>query len=253
VKSRWSTRATVLLGLAFALLGAVLVPVLAFGETPDIGNTPETAKTVSWTYAGTGTIKSTPTTDTDDVYRVYLTAGKRFSVFTDEGGYRVNVDLFLSSAAATGTYLKTSENDGADEYITYDVRKSGYYFVDVWANDDAPASAAGSYAISFWQEAVPYSFTAFNVPAKAKKNTNVYFSAWINPMYLRTGKPMTFVVQKKQSSGWVTKYNLAAGGLYTRKFLAAHTLSAGTWRVQAQFKDVDHSRMKTVWKTITVK
>lgn len=257
----FSARAAVVLGFALLLAGALVVPALSFAVVGD-RSTPEAAQTVGVTYDGTGTVD--PATHPDEYYRVYLHAGKRFEVYTDDGTKGLDLDLFLSSAAATDKPIAYSaEYKSSDEYIAYDVIKSGWYFVDAWAYDgsDLPnfptPSAAGAYHIGFWESPVPYKLTKYTVPASAKKKTWFTFSVQLTPTYIRTGKPVTFVLQQKVGSKWKHTLSVKVGGTKvsggTTKFAAKAKLAKGTWRVQARFADTDHKTMSTAWKNVKVK
>jgi hypothetical protein len=257
---RLSVRGALALALAVVFAGSLIVPVLSFAEVPDIGNTFETATTKSVSYEGTASID--PVTDTDDVYKVWLTAGKRFEAGIDGATTGVDVDMALYSATDTATPLTYSAGIGSEEYVFYDVPKSGWYYVDVWAYDGSEpgfpvASTAGDYYLWFYQGAVPYKLQSFSVPKTAKNKKWFNVSILTSPTYLRTSKSVTFVSQKKVGGKWkgTLKYSVRGYKISGNrsKFSARAKFSKGTYRIRAEFRDIDHGLIKTVWKTIKIK
>jgi hypothetical protein len=262
---RPSIRSGIAVALALVLAGSLLIPMLSFAETPDIGDTFATAKQVTWSYEGTASVDPSATpADTEDLYKVWLTAGKRFEAGIDGAttGVDVDVALFSSTATAGSNPLTYSASDGSDEYFYYDIPTSGWYYVDVWAYDGSDpgfpvASTAGDYYLWFWQSAVPYKLQSFTVPKTAKSRKSFTVSVLTSPTYLRTSKSVTFVTQKKVGTKWksvikcsVRGYKISGG---KSKFSAKGKFSKGTYRIRAEFKDVDHKLIKTVWKTIKIK
>jgi hypothetical protein len=198
-----------------------------------------------------------------DVFKVYLIAGKEFGAQITTASAGADFDLFLfgpTARSVTTTPVTYDARTGSNESIYYDVKKSGWYYLDIAAYDGSnggTTSTAGTYQLKALLYPVPYQFASFHVPMKAKKRAWFTVSVRVYPTYLRTSKAVTLVAQKHVGSAWkhTTKVtirgkNLKAGGT---KFKARAKLNSGTWHIRAVFKDVDHAAFRTAWKKVKIK
>lgn len=247
--------------LALAVAAVCVGPLLSSAETPDVGSTIGSAKQSAMPLVRTGTLD--PVTDQRDVYKVHLVAGKRFGAFVETATAGTNFDLLLFSAsatnAATSKPLTRDIRPGSDAVIAVDVRKAGWFYLDIEASNGShgATSTPGTYTLEAAQYPVPYVFKKFSVPSKAKKNAWFTVSAYLGPTYLRTGKPVTLVAQKRVGAAWKHTMKVSVAGKdvagNATKFSARAKLASGLWRIQARFADVDHKTMTTVWKNLRVK
>ncbi len=249
-----------LMALAALFAAALALPIISWAEIPDVGSNIPTAEVISPSINITGTL--TATTDVRDVYKVWLYARKEYGAEITSATAGSNIDLLLFSSTATNVVtsrpIAYDAREGSKELVWFDVRKSGWYYLDVY-NGASETSVTGpvSYRLHAAQYPVPYALTSFRVPTKARKNSWFTVSIQLGPTYLGTGKPITFVAQKIVGTVWkhtmtvsVSGKNLASG---VTKFSQRAKLASGTWRVRAIFKDVDHAATKTAWKLVKVK
>ncbi len=101
----------------------------------------------------------TVSTDTEDVFKVWVLAGQTITMSLTSPTWNTDFDLFLYGPDATSIQLPTQPLDSSEqglnvypEAITYTATTSGWHYMDVWLYDGRggnPPSASGRYTLTY--------------------------------------------------------------------------------------------------------
>jgi hypothetical protein len=144
---QWLTIGTLsVLVLAVAVPAALAAP---WTEVGDAGSLRGTAQAVVGDGALTSISGSIGDPNDEDMYKICLRGGKRFSATTD-GGATFDTQLFLFNASGRGVYM--NDDIGGDPYNVQSrlprmqpltPRQAGIYFLAISAFDNDPVNARG--------------------------------------------------------------------------------------------------------------
>ncbi len=148
----------------------------------------------------------------------------------------------------TAEFLANEIGDDAAQKV-FVVKKAGVYALSV--------DADGPWNLSIASHHITFRLTALSVPVTAKPQKWFTVSVRMTPVYIGvTSSPVTVYAQKKSGARWVNTMHVHPwGSRYATysKYSARLYVSKGTWRVWAEFKDAEHAKLKTGYKSVSVK
>lgn len=243
--------------LGLLVVGAMLLPTMAFAAVGDSQDTALALPALPWATSLAGTLQSVidpydGKTYHEFWYTIPLAAGQTVSVTatSDPSVSSPGLEMWPVSFD-TPYYVEATYPSDSVSTLTMMAPRAGDYFISAYGGDTDTTFTLSAQSIP----AVNFSLWGFSAPKTAKRSKAFAVSVKMSPKYNGLFPPVKIYVQHKVGKKWKAyKTYTGLSNANGTAFSAKPKLAKGVYRSRAAFWDAAHPHAKyTAWKTVTVK